>query len=307
MISPIFTHVEWKGAIQGYAEYLLIERGLSQNTLSNYQRDIQKLAHFYTENPQINPVTIDRESLSFFVYEYSKSKHPRSQARLLSSLKGFFDFLIHEGKREDNPAILIESPRLGVYLPDTLSVDEVRRLLVSCEPTSSLPRRNRAIAETLYGCGLRVSELIQLQLSDLFFEESFIRVFGKGNKERLVPLAATTRKYIQIYLEERTEMSSVKAGQQDTLFLSRRGSGLTRAMIFTIIKQMAAQAGIQKKVSPHTLRHSFATHLLENGADLRSIQLMLGHSSITTTEIYVHVDRKHLARVLADFHPRSSY
>ena len=185
MNSPIFVDVDWNGAIQEYEEYLLIERGLSQNTLSNYRIDLIKLARFYTENPEINPITIDLDSLQIFVYNYSKSKHPRSQARLLSSLKGFFDFLVNEGKRKENPAVLLESPRLGLYLPDTLSVDEVRMLLETCEPQSGLPKRNRAIAETLYGCGLRVSELVRLQLSDLFFEESYVRVFGKGNKETI--------------------------------------------------------------------------------------------------------------------------
>jgi integrase/recombinase XerD len=296
--------VDWKAAIQEYLNHLQIERGLSANTRINYQLDLEKLAQFCGDQSSADPLSIDQESLTAFVYQYSKTKHPRSQARLMSSLKGFFDFLLNEGLRKENPAALLESPRLGLYLPDTLSIEEVKTLLNANEQDGYLGKRNRAIVETLYGCGLRVSELTALQLSDLFFDEGYVRVFGKGNKQRLVPLATTTQKYIQIYLQDRHQVPPKTARDQDTLFLSRRGTGLTRAMIFTLIKQLANKAGISKKVSPHTLRHSFATHLLENGADLRAIQLMLGHSSITTTEIYVHVDRKHLAEVLEHFHPR---
>ena len=297
--------MNWKAAIQEYLNHLQIERGLSANTRINYQLDLEKLAEFSGEEPNAAPLHIDQESLTAFVYQYSKTKHPRSQARLMSSLKGFFDFLLNEGLRKENPAALLESPRLGLYLPDTLNIEEVEALLQANEEDHYLGIRNRAIVETLYGCGLRVSELTALQLSDLFFEEGYVRVFGKGNKQRLVPLAATTQKYIQGYLDIRSEVTPKMAKDGDTLFLSRRGTGLTRAMIFTLIKQLAVKAGISKKVSPHTLRHSFATHLLENGADLRAIQLMLGHSSITTTEIYVHIDRKHLAQVLESYHPRS--
>lgn len=297
--------MDWKAAIQEYLNHLQIERGLSANTRINYQLDLEKLAQFSGDESGAAPLNIDQESLTAFVYQYSKTKHPRSQARLMSSLKGFFDFLLNEGLRKENPAALLESPRLGLYLPDTLSIEEVEALLQANEQEHFLGKRNRAIVETLYGCGLRVSELTALQLSDLFFDEGYVRVFGKGNKQRLVPLAATTQKYIKLYLQNRNEVAPKTTKDQDTLFLSRRGTGLTRAMIFTLIKQLAAKANISKKVSPHTLRHSFATHLLENGADLRAIQLMLGHSSITTTEIYVHVDRKHLAQVLETYHPRS--
>lgn len=297
--------MDWKAAIQEYLNHLQIERGLSANTRINYQLDLEKLAQFSGDESGAAPLNIDQESLTAFVYQYSKTKHPRSQARLMSSLKGFFDFLLNEGLRKENPAALLESPRLGLYLPDTLSIEEVEALLEANEQEHFLGKRNRAIVETLYGCGLRVSELTALQLSDLFFDEGYVRVFGKGNKQRLVPLAATTQKYIKLYLQNRNEVAPKTTKDQDTLFLSRRGTGLTRAMIFTLIKQLAAKANISKKVSPHTLRHSFATHLLENGADLRAIQLMLGHSSITTTEIYVHVDRKHLAQVLENYHPRS--
>lgn len=297
--------MDWKAAIQEYLNHLQIERGLSANTRINYQLDLEKLAEFSGNESNAAPLKIDQESLTAFVYQYSKTKHPRSQARLMSSLKGFFDFLLNEGLRKENPAALLESPRLGLYLPDTLNIEEVESLLQANEEDHYLGIRNRAIVETLYGCGLRVSELTALQLSDLFFEEGYVRVFGKGNKQRLVPLAATTQKYIKRYLDIRSEVTPKTAKDGDTLFLSRRGTGLTRAMIFTLIKQLAVKADITKKVSPHTLRHSFATHLLENGADLRAIQLMLGHSSITTTEIYVHIDRKHLAQVLESYHPRS--
>ena len=296
--------VEWATAIQDYLNHLHIERGLSANTRINYRLDLEKLQDFLVASPENSPVKIEQELLTQFVYDFSKTKHPRSQARLMSSLKGFFDFLVAEGLREDNPAALLDSPRLGLYLPDTLSEEEVETLLDACTENDPLGRRNRAILETLYGCGLRVSELTRLQLSDLFFEEGYMRIIGKGNKQRLVPFAPLTQKYIRIYLEDRQGVSIKDPKSQDTLFLSRRGTGLTRAMIFTIIKRLSQAAGIQKKVSPHTLRHSFATHLLENGADLRAIQLMLGHSSITTTEVYVHVDRNHLTKILADFHPR---
>lgn len=296
--------VEWATAIQDYLNHLHIERGLSTNTRINYRLDLEKLQDFLVESPANSPIKIEQELLTQFVYDFSKTKHPRSQARLMSSLKGFFNYLVAEGLREDNPAALLDSPRLGLYLPDTLSIEEVETLLDACTENDALGRRNRAILETLYGCGLRVSELTGLQLSDLFFEEGYMRIIGKGNKQRLVPFAPLTQKYIRIYLEDRQGVSIRDPKSQDTLFLSRRGTGLTRAMIFTIIKRLSQDAGIQKKVSPHTLRHSFATHLLENGADLRAIQLMLGHSSITTTEVYVHVDRNHLTKILADFHPR---
>ncbi|HZW63478.1 MAG TPA: tyrosine-type recombinase/integrase, partial [Flavobacteriaceae bacterium] len=216
----------------------------------------------------------------------------------------FFSYLVFEGYRKDNPLSLIESPKIGRKLPDSLSLEEINLLIKAIDLSRPEGERNRAILETLYGCGLRVSELTHLKISDLFFEEGFIKVTGKGNKQRLVPIVAATQKYISIYLKEVRNHIPIQAGFEDTLFLNRRGKQLTRAMIFTIIKQLCEKTGLQKTVSPHTFRHSFATHLLENGADLRSIQLMLGHESITTTEIYVHADRSHLTHVINTFHPR---
>nr|MBP6550901.1 tyrosine-type recombinase/integrase [Flavobacterium sp.] len=218
--------------------------------------------------------------------------------------KSFFSYLIFEDYRQDNPMELIETPKTGRKLPDTLSVEEIDALIAAIDLSSNEGERNRAMLETLYGCGLRVSELVSLKISDLFFDEGFIKITGKGNKQRFVPIGNLTQKYIRIYKDDIRAHLDIKKGHEDTLFLNRRGSQLTRAMLFTIIKDLATKIGLQKNISPHTLRHSFATHLLENGADLRSIQLMLGHESITTTEIYVHLDRKFLTEVINTFHPR---
>ena len=216
----------------------------------------------------------------------------------------FFSYLIFEDYRNDSPLELIETPKIGRKLPDTLSLEDIDKLILSIDLSTPEGERNRAIIETLYSCGLRVSELINLKISDLFFDEGFIKITGKGNKQRFVPIANTTQKYITNYKEYIRNQLTISKGFEDTLFLNRRGKQLTRAMIFTIIKSLAIKSNIKKNISPHTLRHSFATHLLENGADLRSIQMMLGHESITTTEIYVHLDRKHLTSILNNFHPR---
>ena len=237
------------------------------------------------------------------------SVNPRSQARIISGLRNFFDYIIFENYREDNPLDLIESPKIGRKLPDTLAVKDIDKLIEAIDLSYTfnkvnLGERNRTIIETLYSCGLRVSELIGLKISDLFFDEGFIKVTGKGGKQRFVPIGQNTQNYINIWLNIRTQMK-VQNTAKDILFLNHKGSKLTRAMIFTILKQLVKKSGIQKVVSPHTLRHSFATHLLENGADLRAIQLMLGHESITTTEIYVHVNRTHLSEMLEKYHPRN--
>ena len=239
-----------------------------------------------------------------FVYTISKEVNARSQSRIISGLKSFFSYLIFEDLRSNNPLELIDSPKTGRKLPDTLSVQEIDTLIEAIDLSSNEGERNRAMLETLYGCGLRVSELITLKISDLFFEEGFIKITGKGNKQRFVPISEITQKYIHIYRESIRIHLNVQKGFEDTLFLNRRGRQLTRAMIFTIIKNLAVKINLKKTISPHTFRHSFATHLLENGADLRSIQLMLGHESITTTEIYVHLDRKFLTEVLHNYHPR---
>ena len=229
---------------------------------------------------------------------------PRTQARIISGLKGFFNYLVFEDYREDNPMDLIETPKIGRKLPDTLSEEEINNLIAAIDLSKPEGERNRAILETLYGCGLRVSELINLKLSDLYFDEDFIKVTGKGNKQRFVPISDVNKKYINIYWKEVRVHLPIKKEHEDFVFLNRRGKRLTRAMIFTIVKRLAEAIGLDKNISPHTFRHSFATHLLENGADLRAIQQMLGHESITTTEVYMHVNRKHLNKVLMDFHPR---
>lgn|SRR5690606_15392817 len=297
--------MKWSEALQAYTQYLKIERGLSKNSIDNYVLDVSKLIQ-YLENHTlvVSPVHISAETVTDCIYHVSKTLNARSQARLLSGLRSFFSYLVFEGYRKDNPLSLIESPKIGRKLPDSLSLEEINLLIKAIDLSRPEGERNRAILETLYGCGLRVSELTHLKISDLFFEEGFIKVTGKGNKQRLVPIVAATQKYISIYLKEVRNHIPIQAGFEDTLFLNRRGKQLTRAMIFTIIKQLCEKTGLQKTVSPHTFRHSFATHLLENGADLRSIQLMLGHESITTTEIYVHADRSHLTHVINTFHPR---
>jgi integrase/recombinase XerD len=260
--------------------------------------------HYLTQNQvDVSPVKITEEQLQQFIYTISTEVNPRSQSRIISGLKSFFSYLIFEDYRADNPMELIEAPRIGRKLPDTLSVTEIDALIAAIDLSKPEGERNRALLETLYGCGLRVSELVELKLSDLFFDEGFIKVTGKGNKQRFVPIGPNTQKYIQFHQQRRSHLP-IQKGHEDTLFLNRRGRKLTRAMVFTIIKSLAVEIKLHKTISPHTLRHSFATHLLENGADLRSIQLLLGHESITTTEIYVHLDRKHLTQVLHKFHPR---
>ncbi|HEX9152828.1 MAG TPA: site-specific tyrosine recombinase XerD [Flavobacterium sp.] len=297
--------MDWNSYIRSYQSYLKIERGLSKNTIENYSFDIERLCLFLERNGiVVSPIHIGEETIQQFVYAVSKQVNPRSQARIISGLKSFFSYLIFEDFRDNNPLELIESPKTGRKLPDTLSVDEIDTLISAIDLTTNEGERNRAMLETLYGCGLRVSELTALKISDLFFEEGFIKITGKGNKQRFVPVGNLTQKYIRIYKDTMRIHLTVKKGCEDTLFLNRRGNQLTRAMIFTIIKDLAVKIDLNKNISPHTLRHSFATHLLENGADLRSIQLMLGHESITTTEIYVHLDRKFLTQVINTFHPR---
>nr|WP_315187090.1 site-specific tyrosine recombinase XerD [uncultured Flavobacterium sp.] len=297
--------MNWKSYIKNYQSYLRIERGLSKNTIENYSFDLERLCLFLSQNEiVISPIKIKEETIQQFIYSVSKQVNPRSQARIISGLKSFFSYLIFEDLRSDNPLELIETPKTGRKLPDTLSVDEIDALISAIDLTSNEGERNRAMLETLYGCGLRVSELVSLKISDLFLEEGFVKVTGKGNKQRFVPIGDLTQKYIEIYRNNIRNHITIKKGFEDILFLNRRGSQLTRAMIFTIIKDLAVKNKLNKTISPHTLRHSFATHLLENGADLRSIQLMLGHESITTTEIYVHLDRKFLTQVINSFHPR---
>ncbi|AGC77275.1 integrase/recombinase XerD [Nonlabens dokdonensis] len=298
--------MNWKQAVKDFGIYMQLERGLSLNTIKAYKRDLNKLIYWLEENKiEESPSIVNQDTLRSYIYALAKSVQPRSQARSISSLKAFFEFLILERYREDQPMELIETPKIGRKLPDTLSTKEIDALINSIDRSTLEGERNRVILETLYACGLRVSELITLKISDLFFDEGFLKVTGKGDKQRFVPIGSYTMKIINTYKNEVRVHIPVKSDHTDTLFLNRRGAGLTRAMIFHIIKQQAIKAGIEKTISPHTFRHSFATHLLENGADLRSIQMMLGHESITTTEIYMHVDRVHLAKVINEHHPRA--
>ena len=297
--------MKWQNALKDYQLYLKIERGLSQNTVDSYSRDLEKLTFFLEEN-EINcsPIAIEKIIVQQFIYDVAKKVNPRSQARIISGLRSFFDYLVFEDYRETNPTDLLEAPKIGRKLPDTLSEGEIDQLIKAIDLTHSQGERNRTILETMYSCGLRVSELITLKISDLFFEEGFIKVTGKGNKERFVPIHHNAQKYITIYIYEiRNQLKPVK-NFEDTLFLNRRGKGLTRQMIFTILKDLSIKINLNKKISPHTLRHSFATHLLKNGADLRAIQQMLGHESITTTELYVHLDTSYLKNIVETYHPR---
>lgn len=298
-------NMKWHQALEDYKHYLKIERGLSTNSISSYTRDVKKLiAYLESENISISPIQIDKHIVQQFIYTIAKQINSRSQSRMISGLRSFFDYLIFENYRETNPTALIEAPKIGRKLPDTLSISDIDQIVAAIDLSKPQGERNRAIIEILYSCGLRVSELIELKISDLFFDEDFIKVTGKGDKQRFVPIGKQTQKYINTYKNEVRIHIPVFEEHRDILFLNRRGKKLTRAMIFTIVKQLTEKAGIKKSVSPHTFRHSFATHLLENGADLRAIQLMLGHESITTTEIYMHVDKSHLRDVIDSFHPR---
>lgn len=297
--------MKWQNAIEDYKNYLKLERGLSENTISGYTRDLEKLVLFLeTIDLAISPVKIESGSIKEFVYEISKNVSPRSQARIISGLRSFFSYLVFEGYRKSNPTDLLETPKIGLKLPDTLSESEINSLIAAIDLSHPQGERNRTILETLYSCGLRVSEIITLKISDLFFEEGFIRVLGKGNKERFVPIHSRAQQLIDLYIKTDRNKIEPQRGFEDTIFLNRRGKGLTRQMIFIILKDLAEKIGLHKKISPHTFRHSFATHLLKNGADLRAIQQMLGHESITTTEVYVHLDRSFLKDVLETYHPR---
>lgn len=297
--------MNWQSALKNFQNYLRIERGLSANSIENYSYDINKLILFLTDKKiETSPIEISEAEIQLFIYEIAKKVNARSQARIISGLKSFFNYLVFEDFRMGNPLDLIESPKLGTKLPDTLSIAEINNIVAAIDLSKPEGERNKAIIETLYGCGLRVSELINLKTSDLYFEEDFILVTGKGDKQRFVPIGETTKKIINTYKNQIRVHLNIQKGHEDTLFLNRRGKKLTRAMIFTIVKKLSEKVGIQKKISPHTFRHSFATHLLENGANLRAIQQMLGHESITTTEIYVHMDKSHLRKVMEQFHPR---
>lgn len=295
----------WQSTINDFKDYLKIERGLSKNTIANYRFDLQRLTDYLLQNNNdVTPVQISSNHIQDFIYYLSKQVKPTSQARVISGLKSFFSYLNFIDARSDNPLELVETPRTGRKLPDTLTLADIDNLINAIDITTKESQRNIAILETLYGCGLRVSELVDLKISDLFFDEGFIKITGKGNKQRFVPISDAATSAIKRYQKDSRTDLKISKGHEDTLFLNRRGKKLTRAMIFTIIKRLAVSISMEKTIGPHTFRHSFATHLLKNGADLRSIQLMLGHESITTTEIYVHLDRKMLSVALNAFHPR---
>ncbi len=298
--------MNWPGLIKAYEGFLKLEKGLSSNSIEAYLSDIGKLEQFLEVSKiELGPEELDREQLGEFLMWISEmGLSARSQARVLSGIKAFYRYLLLEDLIEKDPTALLEGPRLGSKLPEVLSVEEIDRMLELIDLSKPQGRRNKAMLETLYSCGLRVTELVKLQISGIFRAEGFIRVIGKGDKERLVPFSPRALKEIDLYLPDRNSLS-IQAGNEDILFLNRRGKMLTRNMVFTIIKELAKTAGIQKTVSPHTFRHSFATHLVEGGADLRAVQEMLGHESITTTEIYTHLDSAYLREAIISFHPRS--
>jgi integrase/recombinase XerD len=295
----------WKQSFRNFETYLRLEKSLSDNSIEAYLNDVYKLEKYFIDTGNdISPVNVTYPDLKEFLAWYgNNNSNTRTQSRVLSGVRAFFRFLLIEGEIEENPASLIESPKIGLKLPEVLSVIEIDRIIDQIDLSKPEGHRNKAIIETLYGCGLRVSELVNLRLTDIHYGEEFVVVTGKGNKQRLVPIGGKALKEIDIYKHDRNALSVIK--DQNILFLNRRGSRLTRAMIFTIIKDLAAKAGIRKNISPHTFRHSFATHMIEAGADLRAVQEMLGHESILTTEIYTHIDRSFLRDTLIMFHPRA--
>lgn len=297
----------WDEKIKDFENFLRFERNFSDNTLDAYLRDVRKLRDFAeVDMNDTGPLVITYENIQEFLFHISKKKFSeRTQARWISSIKAFFKYLVEDEAREDNPATLLEGPKLGLYLPDTLSFDDVNRIIEAINISTDLGRRNHCMIEVLYGCGLRVSELIDLKMSNINFKESYLKVEGKGDKVRFVPLAAYTAELIKQYIKEIRSKYKINKKCEDILFLNSRGSSMSRVIVFIIIKELTEKAGINKKISPHTFRHSFATHLLQNGADLRYIQEMLGHSSITTTEIYTHLKNEELRDVILNYHPRN--
>ncbi|MCD4684124.1 MAG: site-specific tyrosine recombinase XerD [Bacteroidales bacterium] len=299
--------MKWQNYINGFKEYLRLEKALSANSVDAYIHDIEKFVQYLqTANKEISPDQVKLKDLKdFLLWINSFGLSAKTQARNISGIKAFYKYLILEDLILQNPAELLESPKTGRKLPDTLSLEEINKLIDAIDLSKPEGIRNKAILETLYSCGLRVSELINLKISNLFFNDGFIKITGKGDKERLVPIGKIAIKHIKIYLETIRAFMDVKKESSDILFLNKRGNKLSRVMIFIITKDLAEKAGINKTISPHTFRHSFATHLIERGADLRAVQEMLGHESITTTEIYTHLDREYLRASILQFHPRS--
>ena len=298
--------MSWDIWINSYQQYLRIEKSLSIHTIDAYKRDIKKLGQYFTsnENPK-NPKDVQYEDFMGFLAQLHQEKiSARSQSRIISSIKSFYKFLFLEKEITTNPSDLIESPKIGKKLPEFLSIDEIDLLIQSIDRSKKEGERNLAMLEVLYGCGLRVSELIDLKISEIYWKEGFIRIIGKGNKERLVPLGKIASKHLKIYIQEvRVHKKNIKEEFIDHVFINKNGTKLSRVMIFKIIKSLKQKSGINKNISPHTLRHSFATHLVEGGADLRAVQEMLGHQSITTTEIYTHLDSNYLKQTILDHHP----
>lgn len=295
---------DWETLSENYRTFIVAEKNLSTNTVESYMRDLQQLREFVsTQVGDINPTEVTAAHIEeFMAATFDNGLSKSSQARLLSGVKSFFNFLLISDITETSPTEFIDSPKGGRHLPDTLSLEEIDRIIATIDLGSPQGHRNKAMLETLYSCGLRVSELVTLRLSDLFFEESIIRVTGKGDKQRLVPISESARRFITIYIEQR-RTQPIASRCEDILFLNRRGKQLTRVMIFTIIRQAVESAGIKKSISPHTFRHSFATHLLQGGASIRQVQEMLGHESITTTEIYTHLDTTQLRQSIESHHP----
>jgi len=297
----------WQNYINGFKAYLKLEKSLSSNSIEAYIRDIEKLTQYFDlKKIEITPEKVVLNHLQNFIAWINEvGLSATSQARIISGIKAFYKYLLYEDVLDQSPADLLEAPKTGRKLPDTLSVEEINSLIDAIDLSKPEGTRNKAMLETLYGCGLRVSELISLQISNLYFKDGFIKITGKGDKERLVPIGDTAVKNINIYKDEVRNHLKIKKESTDILFLNRRGSKLTRVMVFLIIKDLAERIGLKKTISPHTFRHSFATHLIEGGADLRAVQEMLGHESITTTEIYTHLDREYLRASILQFHPRS--
>ncbi len=299
--------MHWQSYIKGFKSYLQLERSLSPNSIESYLRDTEKLAQFVAyKELNIQPEAVKHELLEEFLgWLYELGMVARSQARVLSGIKAFYKYLLIENVISDDPTELLDGPRIGQKLPEFLSVDEINLLIAAIDRSKPEGERNKAIIETIYSCGLRVSELVNLKISNTFLDIGFVKVIGKGNKERIVPMGGAAIKQIIIYKETYRNHHIIKPGNEDFLFINNRGAKLTREMIFLIVKDLVKKTGLKKTISPHTFRHSFATHLIEGGADLRAVQEMLGHSSITTTEIYTHLDRDYLRSAILQFHPRA--